>query len=613
MEHPALILYIQHSISPPGIQETDCLTAPVKRKAGSDGYSLPEPKLKRCRKKKGQNSSEKEVKREPDVDSIDDSVELTRGMIAHPNVVAELKSMSKALARKERANLDVQGCDRVLFLKFGLKLKAYLRMPGPGRWACPVSFCTQNYTRKSHMKTHVIHTNEEEHQISAVVFSRTFCHYCGDEALDVLFKKMLQDPELLDPGQLQRLIERLQDLKQSRSNLTDKPEVVQRREHSQAPTPAVGSKIQDDYEKDTTFQEEQGKLTPKSRQQEHISKIVEHLPKSTRSDTEEDPRSGDETDTSDSADLLGKGGDHRRQRCSISVSSPSLPSSNQDHGRSFSSSVASEGDSITGDYVIVTRSDGETEGDSKSSAVQSKDRRGAHTKRRPITNLDFGEPNSAEIIQRTHFAGRAARIPGRNTQVTPYLHGVSSENMPVLDDGLRLMRHYQPNYEPRRQVDRTYASNLSPLDWELVPYSGYGPSEHHQYWASAGAVPFATQTFGLTCNGTTQGYPRDNIEDPLYPYRMMQPDRTQPLFYQLPEPALVWGKEYYGTNPHQVPHQQIHNCFNDGLINRTNHFEQEDDTYEQTPGGSEIYIEEDMFIDEHSANNRDGRYECESI
>ena len=581
----------------------------MKRKADNDDYILSEPKPKRCRKKRGRNPCKQEIKREPREGSISDSFNSTGRKIAHPDVVAELKTMSRALVRKrhgQRIKLDVLRRD-VQFLKYKFKLKAYLRMPVTGRWACPVSFCTQSYTRKSHMKSHITNSSEVEHEMPRDVFLRTLCHFCGDEACDNLIIQFLENQELFPA--FMEFLELLQ------SNQAKESEAVEgRKEKLQAPTPAIGSNVQDDHEMETTAQDKHGKMTPESRQQARISKIVEDLSKSTQSDTEEGSKSGHEIDTPESTDMLHKGSDHIEKRCSISFPSPRSEASIEDHGSSFSSIAVPDEDSVLGDYVIVKKSDGENEDNSYSPAVQSRDRYGADAQHHSITNLDFYDPKSAELMQRTHFASKAPHIPGSYTQVPPHSHSVSSGSMLYLDDGLGLSHHYQPNFDARRQGDRIDANGFSSLDWEPMSYSGYGSSAHHHHWASARTSPFATQSLGLAYDGTTQGYPYGNIEDPLYSSRLMRPDRTQPLFYQLSSQALAMGPEYCGTNPYQASHQQTPNFFNDSLINHANHPEQQQtDPWEQEPGWSEFDIEQDPSFDGRLAAKHDRGYSCKSI
>ena len=538
------------------------------------------------------------------------SVDNTGRKIAHPDVVAELKTMSKALDRRRHCQRIKLGALRrdVQFLKYKFKLKAYLRMPVNGRWACPVSFCTQSYTRKSHMKSHITNSSEAEHEMPRDVFLRTLCHFCGDEACDNLIIQFLEHQ-----GLFQVFMDFLRDQDLFQSNQADESEVVEgRKEKSQAPTPAIGSNVQDDHEMETTTEDKHGKMTPKSRQQARISKIVEDLSKSTQSDTEEGSKSGHEIDTPDSTDMLHKGSDHIEKRCSI-LPSPRSQALVEDHGSSFSSIAVPDKDSVSGDHVIVTKPDGDNENTSYSPAVQSKDRCGADTRRQSTTNIGFHDPEPAKRMQRTHFASKAAYISGSYTRVPPNLHRVSSESMLDLDDGLGLSHHYQPNFDARRQGDRIDANGFSSLDWELVPYSGYGPSAHHHHWASAGTSPFATQSLGLAYDGTTQGYPYGNIEDPVYSNRLMQPGRTQPLFYQLPSQALDLGPEYCSTNPYQAPHQQSQNFFNDGLINHANHFEQQTDPWKQKPGCSEFDIEQVPSFGEITAAKHDGGYNCKSI
>ena len=668
--------------------DVDGLIVPVKRKADDHDYNPPKPKLRKCRKKRGQDPSEHEVKREPGEESIGGSVDSTGRIIAHPGTVTELKGMSRLLERRRRCRhivLDPSRCD-LQVLDYELKLKALMRMPGTGRWACPVSCCTQSYTRKSHMKSHIADSKEPEHMRPRIVFKKTFCCVCVDHALDDLFERMKKYPEMFrgfweilkNLEQLERnltdhpeVVEGGKDLEQFERNLTNHPEVVEGgNDKSQASTPATGSKIQEDSEKEATARDEEGNMTP-GRQQAHISKIVEQLSKSTRSDTEEGSKSEDKTDTSDTA-VLRKGSRRGKKRCSISIPPPSLQTSNKDHGRRLTPSNVSEGESIPRDYVTVPRSDGEASGSSTSPAVQSNvaegesiprddvavpksdgevsgsstspvvqsnvaegesiprdyvtvprsdgeasgsstspavqsnDRRGADTQYQPIANPDFYNPNPAEVMQRAHIATNAAHIAGNDMWMAPYPYGINSDNVPDWDDGLRLSRHYQPNFVPGRQLDRFNANGLSALDWEPRPYSEYGYSERPQYWVPAGASPFATQTFGLTYDNTSQRYPYNNTEDPVFFNRLMQPLNAQPLFYQLPQHDSALGATYYGATPHQVPHQQMQTCFNNGLINHANDLEQQSDILEQESDCSETRIKKDPSVDEQSGNSHEG-------
>lgn len=557
------------------------LTAPVKRKAGNDGYSLSEQQLKRRRKKKGRDSSKQEVKKDPDGDAVDESDANTGGIPADPKIVTNLKTVSNDLIQRPETELDNLKCDSERGA-YGLELRALLRRRIDGRWACPVPNCTQSYSRKTHMKSH-IKSGQAEHQIPKEILSETLCPHCFDEARDKMIMKELEDQ------------------KRSQSSLTDHPRVVEgRKETSQASTPAIGPTFQENCE-ETITQEEQAKMIPKDRQLAHISRIVEQLSKSTRSDTEESSGSGNGTDTSDSAEPLCKGGDRVKQRCSMIVPRPGSQASNKDRGRSFSSVIVSEGPlavtpDILGNHAIITRSDGETEGNSDSPATQSRCRRGANTQHQPTIGLDFYDPKSTDIMQRRQPTSKAAHSPCRETQVPPSLHSVSRANKPDLHDGVRLPRNYQPYFNPEPQDDRTNANDLSSQGWKPLSYSGYGPSDHHQYLIPAGASVFATQLFGQRCDAGTQGYPNVNIEGPIYFNRSMQPDESQPLFYPVSEQAFALDAEYYGTDCHQVPHQQMQSWVNNGWSNPVNRLEQQNDSCEQKLGCSEIHGEQVPFI-----------------
>ena len=430
------------------------------------------------------------------------------------------------------------------------------------------------------MKSHIMESSAGDHQILKEILSKTLCCYCSDEARDKMIMKQLEDQERLQSG------------------LTDQLRVVDgRKEKSQASTPA----FQENYEKETIAQVEQANVALDDPQQAHISRVVEHLSNSIRSDTEESSRSEDDTDTSNSAKSLCKGRDRVKQLCSMIVPSPGSHASNKDHGRSFSPVNVSEGPlavtpDIPGNHAIVTRSDGEAEGNSDSPAAQSRCRRGVNTQHQPIVGLNFYDPKSTDIMQRIQPTSKTAHSPGLDTQVLPSLHSVSKANKPDLHDGVRLPRHYQPYFNPEPQDDRTHASDLSSQCWKPLSYSGYGSSDHHQYWVSAGASSFATQLFGQRCDTAIHGYLNGNIEGPVYSSRSMQPDGSRPLFYSVPEQAFASGAEYYGTNSHQVPHQQIQSWVNNGWSNPVNRLEQQDNSREQELGCSEIHGEQVPFI-----------------
>lgn len=570
------------------------LTAPVKRKAGNDGYSLSEQQLKRRRKKKGRDSSKQEVKKDPDGDAVDESDANTGGIPAYPKIVADLKKRLKSLIQRQSKSIKLNASKRALKRDaakraakrnaYDLRLRAFLRRSSDRRWACPAPSCTSSYTRKTHMKSHIMDSSTGEHQILKETLSKTLCPYCSDEARDKMIMKQLEDRKRLQSG------------------LTDQLRLVEgRKKKSLASTPAIGPTFQETYEKETIAQEEQPNMALNDPQQAHISRVVEHLSNSIRSDTEESSRSEDETDTSDSADSLCKGGDRVKQRCSVIIPPPRSQASNKDRGRSSSSVIVSEvplavTPDILGNHAIVTRSDGETGGNSDSPAAQSKCRRGANTQHQPTIGLDFYDPKSIDIMQRRQPNSKAAHSPGRETQVPPSLHSVSRANKPDLHDGVRLPRHYQPYFNPEPQDDRTNASDLSSQGWKPLSYSGYGPSDHHQYLIPAGASVFATQLFGQRCDAGTQGYPNDNIEGPVYFNRSMQPDGSQPLFYPVSEQAFALDAEYYGTDCHQVPHQQMQSWVNNGWSNPVNRLEQQNDSREQKLGCSEIHGEQVPFI-----------------
>ena len=423
---------------------------------------------------------------------------------------------------------------------YGFKLRAFMRLKSDGRWACPAPSCTHSYTRKCNMTDHVIDSSQADHQIPKVIFENTRCSHCRDQALDESRKKQLQDR------------------KRSQRGPTDQPKVVEgRKEKPQASTPAIGSDFQEDYERETIPLEEQAIMPPKIRQQAH--RLVQNLSKSIGSETEESSRPGNGPGASGIADPLYNNGDHMKQRCSIAVSSPSSQASMKDRGRSFPFLVDSErtlavASDVPANYVISKRSDGETEALSNTPAAQCRDRLGADAHHQSTRKLDFYDPQSPDIMQQRHLASKTAHIPGCVTRVPPYPFSVSRENKPDFEELLRLSPHSQPECYPERQVDRINATEFSPLGWEPVQYSGYAPSDHHQYWASAGASSFANQSLGQMCAITTQGFPNDNIHDPLYFNRSMQPDRSQPLFNQFSKQALALGAGHYGMSPHQVPH-----------------------------------------------------------
>ncbi|CAF9933464.1 MAG: hypothetical protein HETSPECPRED_008650 [Heterodermia speciosa] len=572
--------------------KADSLVVPVKRNADSDDHSLSEQKPKRCRKNKGPDPSEREATKDPDEKLVGDSQNTLRGELAYPKAVADLKELLEDLIRRQDIESDADGLD--LQRKFCvLKLKEYLRHQGSDgekkdskgevkyRWACPAPNCSRSYSRKSHMRSHVVKSSGTDHQIPREAMSKVECCHCRDQAHDEMIMKKLK---IVMEG---------------------------RKEKPPPSSPATGSKVQEGYGRETIAEEEQAIMTPKSRQRAHISRIVEHLSKSTQSDTEEGSRSGHETDTHDSADLLHKSGDRKKQLCSESISSLGSDVPNTGRGRSFSPVVVSEGahsmaPDIPRDCGNSTGSDGETAVDSESPIMQSRDRRGASTQHQPTTKLDFYHTRSPAIMQRRQFATKAWRIPGNDTPVPPHLSKPGSENEQ------HFSRLYQPHFDPGHQVDRSNAKDLSCPDWELVSYSGYRPSEHHQYWASAGASPFLNQSLGLTRDGTIQGHPYDSIGVPVYSHQWLQPDGRQPL-YQLPEQALSLGADYYSTNAYEVPHQQIQNCFHDGLFHQNKHSEQQNNSCEQNPSGSEIYTEQNPSFDEPCANKCDGWYERKPI
>ncbi|KAL8789361.1 MAG: hypothetical protein Q9195_006834 [Heterodermia aff. obscurata] len=566
-------------------------SAPTKRKADNNNCSLSQQKPKRCRKKKSPYLSEQEVKKNPDENSVSNSCETIPQKPSLSGLVGRLKYLVAHLEGRRKIVLEVDGFD-LEHEACGVELRDYLRLEGGGYdcWPCPAPSCSKSYGSKSHMKTHVVGSSGAEHKVPREAMKRK-CDTCRDAAVDDMIR------------------ERIQVLKRLRNDLNDQPEVIGgRKQNFQVSTPAIGSNFQG-HEKEAVVQEELDKVTPEDRQQARISRTVEDLSRTTRSDTEEESWSGHETDTSESADLFPKR--------SITASSPGSQVSNKDRDRRFSSIADSDGalamtSVIPRDHVVVTRSDGETEGISKSPAVQSKGRPGSNTQGQPGTNLDLYHTESAEIIQRRKSAGKARRIPGSDTQVPLYLPSVSCKKKPDPVNRLIPPHLYQPNFGPGRQVARVNANDLGSSDWELVSSSEYGPSEHHQYWASAGVSQFANQSLGLACDGTAQWHPHENFEAPVYSNQSMQPDGRQPFFYQLPEQAEALGAEYYGTKPHQVPHQQIQNCFHNGWMNQDNYFEQQNDTREQKLDCSRFYNEQDPSIDGQCASKCGGWYERRS-
>ena len=490
----------------------------MKRKANDDDHSLSEQQPKRCRKQTSRHLSTHQVEKGLDEDSVSGSKANTRARLGHPNKVAKLKAMLQGLITRKDIILDDEGRDSQRDA-YGFKLRAFLRLRSDGRWACPAPSCTHSYTRKCNMTDHVIDSSQADHQIPKVIFENTECSHCRDKALDEFRKKQVQDR------------------KRFQSDPTDQPKVVGgRKEKPQASIPAIGPDFQEYYEREIITQEEQAIMSPKVREQAH--RLVENLSKSIRSDTDDISRSGNEPETSGIADPLYKDGDHTKQRCSIAVSSPSPQASIKDRGRSFPFPIDSEGTlAVTSDvpanYVISKRSDGETEAISNPPAAQCRGRFGADTHHQSTRVLDFYDPRSPDIMQQRHLTSKSTYITAHDTQVPPYPFSVSRENMPDFEELLRLSRHYRPEFYPERQADRINATESSPLGWEPVQYSGYGASDHRQYWASAGASSFANQSLGQICAITTQGFPNDNINDPLYSNRSIQPDRSQPPFYQL--------------------------------------------------------------------------------
>ena len=239
-------------LSPP----TDAVLAPMKRKADEDF----------C------DSSEQEDKRVKIEDLASDDDKAIEEARTQREIITILKEKLKILAEREHALLDIHGRDPQRDV-YAFELRALLRQKAVGRWTCPAFDCNQSYTRKSHMKGHIMTSIDAKHRILKSILSEIRCCYCGDEARDLMIIAQQQNREHFEDGEALQIKEMEQRRQKSCGPERTDSHFIQGNHDIQTPIPnaALGEKLSS---------------TRLCRQDAHISRIVEHLSASRSSSSE---------------------------------------------------------------------------------------------------------------------------------------------------------------------------------------------------------------------------------------------------------------------------------------------------------------------------------------
>ena len=123
--------------------------------------------------------------------------------LKYPNDETELLQRKRVAILKERLrNLDHRHQSLPYDARdperdvYAFELRAFLRRKKLAQWPCPALDCSQSYARKSHMKAHIMASEDAGHQIVKSVIAEIHCSYCGDKARDALVIALQQNGEV---------------------------------------------------------------------------------------------------------------------------------------------------------------------------------------------------------------------------------------------------------------------------------------------------------------------------------------------------------------------------------------------------------------------------------
>lgn len=219
----------------------------MKRKADEDCYGSSE-------------QEEKRIKIEDLASDDDKAIEEAR---TQREIITILKEKLKSLAEREHNPLDIHGRDPQRDV-YAFELRALLRQKAIGRWTCPAFDCNQSYTRKSHMKGHIMTSIDAKHRILKSILSEIRCCYCGDKARDIMIISQQHNRENFELDEALQFKTMEHPPRQlSRPQQTDSG-FIHRNHDIQTPVPNAALS-------------EEVSPTPQCRPEEQLSKIVEDL------------------------------------------------------------------------------------------------------------------------------------------------------------------------------------------------------------------------------------------------------------------------------------------------------------------------------------------------
>lgn len=560
----------------------------------------PKPRLtspapiKRKADEVDQVSSEQGQKRARNEEPNSTLAQATIGAHKQRQIVAGLKEKLRELAQRQHIPLDIHGRDPQRDV-YAFELRAMLRQKAVGRWTCPAFDCNQSYTRKSHMKGHIMTSMDVRHGMVRSILSEIRCCYCGDEARDIMIIAQQQNKERFEAGHgfLSRVTEIAgeETPRQMQADLRTDGESESQASAS-APQERTTSMAEDD-------------------QEAHISKIVEDLSRSNNSDTEVTSVPVFKVESPASASIVCREYDPAQHDCSPSPSCGGSPTSIEVKG-TRSSHMNAQDELLTGkvDHCdpnndrIRELPDGSTPDSSSSRFMDSTDHAEVSIQKPMAGNSDsYGTKLSGVVRQRNH-PKRPTPISRSKTSRSSYLDEISSHSIAGLGTQLRSQRYIQPDTAVGPLFHQSTAIHPGSLDWQSMPQPSYVPSQQHQYWITAGNPSynpsFPASSLDPMYGAGYTGYCNDSLELSEYAHQPKERIASQPPPYGYPHQSYPANSQLQHLGSRTVPDHLSKDTMSEELGNHLDYVGGFDYPCSTDPRSPEVVIKQSPSLEQHS-------------
>ena len=499
-------------------------------------------------------------------------------------IITILKEKLKFLAGREHASLDSHGRDPQRDA-YAFELRALLRQKAVGRWTCPAFDCNQSYTRKSHMKGHIMTSIDAKHRVLKSILSEIRCCYCGDEARDVMIIAQQQNREHFEHGEALQLRAMEHPRQQSSgpqktdSRFTHGNQDIQ----TTIPNAALGEPLTS---------------TPLCRQEAQISRIVEGLSRSrsSSSDAEHSIEVAPDVESPTSAHLARQKSNfvqHERSSASPSQGSQT-PARESDHG-SLSIGIeenvrdedrhnkSQKGDTDHLDYPNVE----------SANAVMKTD-----THFQPAANSKVYGSNCSSFMNDRATPSVATPTVRSSILEKPYLEEVSSIN--VTGPEGRLVSPYHVRDYITDGITRPNVPRSGCQDWHPMPHLSYESSEPHARWNASSPHSSAIPPLALMYSGVNMGHSKGDFQ---IPQCLDQPPQRES--YPISGRSCFAISEYYDSSSYTSSDHLTRDTFMEGMSTHPDYFGRQSYAFDQTPTSQAVYVKQSPS-EEHESYSLSG-------